>query len=77
MPDIRDISAREVPNTDRDYVLIESLSNHKFVGSGSATGKIGAIYWTPPIFDTFEAALSHGVSWAEAHGVQVVYVRSR
>ncbi|CAO4134733.1 hypothetical protein [Methylorubrum extorquens] len=77
MAEIRDIAPDESPSSDQDHVLIVPGAGGKFVANGSASGRMDATFWTPPPFDTLEAAIASAQAWASQNDVPHIFLRQR
>lgn len=75
MVQVRNIAAHETPPSNVDHVFIERTGN-KYTANGSVAHAKSGTFWTPPPFDTVDAAISASVGWAEQNDVTVVYVRA-
>ena len=83
MTEVREISKAGARPDDVDHVLIEPTSSGKFTANGSAThpdndsrklADKGATFYSPPAFETLEAAIASAKEWADKHNVPTVYV---
>jgi hypothetical protein len=74
MVEVRDIGINETA-PDADCVVIERAGGGRFRANGSVAGKANASFWTPPNFDSIEAAIQASITWATANDVPVVYVK--
>lgn len=74
MVEVRDLRKDETLPDNGDWVLIEKVGE-RFTANGSVSGKRDATFFTPPAFQTEEAAIAASKAWAEANDVSVVYVR--
>ena len=75
MAEIRELGPAE-PVTEPDHVLIVKHDDGKFEVSGTAdAGKPDAHYLTPSPFEDKEDAIVCAQSFAEAHGLPVIYAK--
>lgn len=75
MADIRELEPAE-PVREPDHVLIVKYDDGKFEVSGTAdAGKPDAHFLTPSLFEDKEDAIVCAQSFADAHGLPVIYVK--
>ncbi len=75
MPAVQRIGPGEDPHPDSDYVLVERLPGGKVSVSGAVMAETARRYWTPPEFDSLDAAIAAALWWADQNDVPLVYVR--
>ena len=78
MIEVRGIEATESPPRGADWVLVEITSAGNFVANGvvAHANARGATFFTPPPFESLEAALRASEAWASENCVTAIYVRS-
>ena len=74
MVEVRELALGERPNGDADHILIEPTPSGQFAANGSAAGRRGVTFWSPPAFDSVDEAISQARIWADQNEVSLIYV---